>query len=286
MTNENTAEDSSREGYQAALPSKRTLSEQVADLLARAILEGKYPPGNPIPTEPELSRQFGVSRAVVRDAARILLARGLVDIRHGKGMYVTEPENAAFGDALSLALRRAGASVWDVEEVERILLPEVVALAAVNATDEQRGELARLGETYIEAFRRSAESGKSADRHESAGTGPAGETLMRPFREFTNLLFRSTGNRLFAILAEPLIRLRSVHEWEEGEEEVPAEEAVELEARFHRTVLAAVESRSADEARRIMAAYPSYPPEAVKTLRETPFGEIPVIRLSLRSFFS
>ena len=68
----------------------------------------------------ELGEQFGVSRAVVRDATRILMAQGLVEVKHGLGVFVTPPQNEAFGEALLLALRRAGVTVWEVEQCKNI----------------------------------------------------------------------------------------------------------------------------------------------------------------------
>ena len=113
---------------------RRTLAEQMADGLTEAILAGQWAAGAALPTEPELAAQFGVSRAVVRDATRMLVARGLVDARHGRGVFVTASGAAPFGDALLLALRRAGATVWDVERFEQMVLPVVAAEAARHAS--------------------------------------------------------------------------------------------------------------------------------------------------------
>ena len=74
---------------------------------------------------------------MVRDATRILMAQRLVEVKHGLGVFVTPPQNEAFGEALLLALRRAGVTVWDVEQFEQVVLPEVVALAATTATAEE-----------------------------------------------------------------------------------------------------------------------------------------------------
>jgi len=95
---------------------KQTLAEQMAETVQELILSGEVQGGVTLPTEPELAEQFGVSRAVVRDATRILMARGLVEVEHGRGVFVTQPQNEAFGEALLLALRRVGATVWDVEQ--------------------------------------------------------------------------------------------------------------------------------------------------------------------------
>jgi len=105
-----------------------------------------------LPTEPELAAQFGVSRAVVRDGTRMLAAQGLVEAQHGRGVFVTASPVAAFGDALLLALRREGASAWDVERFEQMVMPEVQAEAARQATVEDVAEIQRLAEAYHAAF--------------------------------------------------------------------------------------------------------------------------------------
>ena len=62
---------------------------------------------------------------MVRDATRILMAQGMVEVKHGLGVFVTPPQNEAFGEALLLTLRRAGATVWDVEQFEHVIFPRL-----------------------------------------------------------------------------------------------------------------------------------------------------------------
>ena len=95
---------------------KQTMAEQMADRIKELILSGELQANEVLPTEPELCEQFGVSRAVVRDATRILMALGLVDVKHGAGVFVTDSQSPAFGEALLLALQRSEASAWDVEQ--------------------------------------------------------------------------------------------------------------------------------------------------------------------------
>ena len=51
---------------------------QVAAQIREAILDGRFGPGDSLPTERDLSTQFGVSRASVREALRALQAQGLI----------------------------------------------------------------------------------------------------------------------------------------------------------------------------------------------------------------
>jgi GntR family transcriptional regulator len=67
---------------------------QIADALQRDIDSGDLAPGAQIPTEAELREQFGrdglVSRNTVRDAIKLLVAKGLVETRPGQGTFVVE----------------------------------------------------------------------------------------------------------------------------------------------------------------------------------------------------
>lgn len=61
---------------------------QIADLLKERITQGLYKPGNPIPSERQLTEEFGVSPLTARKAVRILVAAGLVVTLPSKGSFV------------------------------------------------------------------------------------------------------------------------------------------------------------------------------------------------------
>jgi GntR family transcriptional regulator len=67
------------------------LHAQVEELLLRRIAEGDLPSGSQLPSEDDLVRRYSVSRTTIRTAVQSLIARGLVEIRRGKGTYVTQP---------------------------------------------------------------------------------------------------------------------------------------------------------------------------------------------------
>ncbi|NLU84951.1 FCD domain-containing protein [Rhodococcus sp. HNM0569] len=69
--------------------ARTSLSQQAAASLTAAITEGRWPVGTKIPGEISLTRELGVSRSTVREAIRQLSARGMLDARHGVGVFVT-----------------------------------------------------------------------------------------------------------------------------------------------------------------------------------------------------
>ena len=254
---------------------RRTLAEQMADGLTEAILAGQWAAGAALPTEPELATQFGVSRAVVRDATRMLVARGLVDARHGRGVFVTASGAAPFGDALLLALRRAGATVWDVERFEQMVLPIVAAEAARHASAAELDELRRLAterdRIYAEMERRYWDAGTVPDSEQ--------EAFMAPYRAFIAALFAATHNAVWRLLAEPLLRLRMPRHW--LSDDMTVDEFIAHEAEWFAALLAAVASRDPARAYAAVAALSTLPPAAEAAMQATPVGQSPHIPLSL-----
>ncbi len=67
------------------------LHAQVEEVLLSSIAEGALAPGSRLPAEDHLAERFAVSRTTIRTAIQSLVARGLVEIRRGKGTFVTQP---------------------------------------------------------------------------------------------------------------------------------------------------------------------------------------------------
>jgi DNA-binding FadR family transcriptional regulator len=128
-----------------AIATPRRLHAHVVDVLVPMIVSGELAPGSLLPTEPEMSARFNVSRPVVREALRVLGAKGLIDVRHGSGTRVTTPDRWDPLDPLVLgALRGRGASaavLHDLLEARTIVECEVAALAAQRADANDRAAL-------------------------------------------------------------------------------------------------------------------------------------------------
>ena len=247
---------------------RRTLAEQLADGLKADILRGVWQAGDGLPTEPELSEQFGVSRTVVRDATRILLAWGLVDVQQGRGVFVTESQDAAFADALLLALQRDGATVWDVEQFYQAVLPDAVALAAQAATDAEIDEIERLAEVYLSAHVESAKRWQDDMPDEEI------EKLRAISQPVEVALFAATHNRLFQRLTWPLLHMRNFRRWDEI---TSNDEATSRDATWWHTIVDLLRARDPDLARRTLHEMLALPAHAIDAMRATPVGKIPRI---------
>lgn len=129
-----------------AIAARRRLHAHVVDTLVPMIASGELAPGSLLPTEPEMGARFGVSRSVVREALRVLDAKGLIEVRHGSGTRVTAPERWDPLDPQVLAaLPGRGPSarvLHDLLETRTIVECEAAALAAQRADED---DIAALG---------------------------------------------------------------------------------------------------------------------------------------------
>lgn len=121
-----------------AAQDPQKLYQQVARSIAASIAEGRYVPGDRLPSERGLADSFGVSRPTIRDAMIALEFQGLVEARQGSGVYVTaqvKPEEDA---------TEAEVSALELTEARRLFEGEACALAAAAVNDEQISGLERI----------------------------------------------------------------------------------------------------------------------------------------------
>ena len=138
----------------------KLLAEQVQEQIYQYILEQQYETGSRIPNEFQLASRFGVGRSTIREAVKLLISRGVLEVRRGSGTYVvsTAPTDLdplgllQFEDKMGLAL--------DLANVRLMLEPGIAEMAALNATEEDIQKLRELcdvvehkileGESYIQ----------------------------------------------------------------------------------------------------------------------------------------
>jgi len=123
-------------GMQADAPTTK-LYQQIARAIAASIVEGRYAPGERLPSERELADEFGVSRPTIRDAMIALEFQGLVEARPGSGVYVAAAPAANETD-------EPGVSALAIAEAQRLFEGEACALAAVCIPEDQLASLDRL----------------------------------------------------------------------------------------------------------------------------------------------
>jgi GntR family transcriptional regulator, transcriptional repressor for pyruvate dehydrogenase complex len=122
------------------------LPEKIAQDLMQRILRNEFAAVNILPSERALQESYGVSRTVVREALKLLAARGLVTTGTGQGAIVGKNLTAPVIDALLLAFHRSSVRLEDLLNTRMLLEPEIAALAAEHATSLQIRRLEELTE--------------------------------------------------------------------------------------------------------------------------------------------
>jgi GntR family transcriptional repressor for pyruvate dehydrogenase complex len=113
------------------------LYEKIVEQIEESVLKGGLKEGDQLPSERELALQFGVSRTAVREAIKALHEKGLVAAYPGRGTFITNGESNSMRQSLDRILKSGqpdGAA--RLVEVREILEPEIAALAATRADDQ------------------------------------------------------------------------------------------------------------------------------------------------------
>jgi DNA-binding FadR family transcriptional regulator len=136
------------------------------DHLGEAIVAGRYPAGSAVPPEPVLCEELGVSRTVVREAVKSLIAKGLVTTGPKVGTKVLAPDQWNWFDPDVVVWQsKAGLTrefLRDLQELRRIVEPAAVRLAAERATAQDIVEI----EAAFAGMRRAVEEGGDYVSHD------------------------------------------------------------------------------------------------------------------------
>ena len=122
--------------------------EQIVSQIQRVIRDGQYPLGSRLPTERELAESFGVSRSVLREAIKVLVAMGLVESRQGSGLYVCNDTIQSVSRAFVLSVSRDAESVERLFEFRQSLESEAARFAAERRTDAHIVEMRNAIELF------------------------------------------------------------------------------------------------------------------------------------------
>ncbi|PST85551.1 GntR family transcriptional regulator [Photobacterium sp. NCIMB 13483] len=132
---------------QQRIVANRNLSYRLAESIGRRILIGDPAPGGILPGEVELGEMYGVSRTAVREAIKMLAAKGMVLPRPRIGTRVMPKKNWNYLDQDLLAWLDFDSDsqlIMEYQKVRLTLEPEAAALAAEHATAEDRLEFELL----------------------------------------------------------------------------------------------------------------------------------------------
>lgn len=209
--------------FQRSKPEKA--AQVVAKQIRQTVLSGTLSVGDRLPSEKGMIEQFGYSRAVVREALRLLEAEGLIALSAGRngGAVVTTPSTNQIVSNIDMLLRMQQTSIKEVYEAQRLIEPIVVKLAIDKASPEDFDKIRKTIE-LIEAHPDDV------------------ELVRQQSNRFHTLLGEATKNNVISIVAGILRQIVVDFNYEGDEEEAKSI------ARIHRRILEAIEAKDLEAA--------------------------------------
>ena len=216
--------------------TRQTFAQQIASSIERKIVTGKYQIGDRLPTEPQLSEFFGVSRGTVREALKILLSAGILETVQGSGTFVKASER------LQIEMHRTleNSSEKDILEIRKMLERHIASSAALNRS---RKDLETMRE-YLE----------------ERNTASCRDERMEADQSFHSSIAKATRNRLLTSLygyvydyqnevASSMLAKLNINE-EDNAKEVISEREMKL---LHENLYKAIEDQDGENAERSIA---------------------------------
>ena len=127
------------------MANEKRLSDRVADdILNMITIEKRFLPGDKLPNENDLSKELDISRTTLREAIRILVTNGILEIKRGVGTFVRGDISVEKLNELN-SLSSAKVNAKDLYEMRLIFEPEAAYLATLRATDDEIKKIINLG---------------------------------------------------------------------------------------------------------------------------------------------
>lgn len=221
-----------KDEHQFQVVQNTSLSAQISLQLVEAIFAGRYKPGDRLPPERDLAVMFQTSRVAVREALGGLIAKGILSTRQGSGSTVNSIEHWNTLDPVILMLRDGDDTLEQLQEVRRIIEPELGALAAERITPQELEALRPLAELPLS---------DTIDQHIEHDTS------------FHIAIGRATKNTVLQIVMSSISDL--LRESRRRSFLVPGELAAARE--WHQIIFAAIERHDAEGARQSMVEHMS-----------------------------
>jgi DNA-binding FadR family transcriptional regulator len=220
-------------------PQRVRLREQLVMYFAEEIICGRLKVGDPLPSEPELARAFGISKVVLREAIQELASHGLLRVQHGKHTKVLEHANwNVLAQPVQAAYRQSGAAsdlTKQLYDVRLMLELSAVALAAEHRTRDELRELDLL----VDSMREIARTTRDVP------------TFLISDRAFHDVIGRATGNMVLRAMMRDLHNLLAAN-WD-GSRTLPAQ--LEFLAEQHAAIADAIRARDAETGSARMRAH-------------------------------
>jgi GntR family transcriptional repressor for pyruvate dehydrogenase complex len=208
-------------------PTDTRITAKILEKIKRLISTGAVVPGGKFPPERELAKEFGVNRASLRQALKVLEIMGVLVQRVGDGTYLSASAESTLQEPLDFLVLLDDLSHHELLETRMIVEPELAARAAQRATAE---DMIGLRKAIV-----AMEHCKTNQERLDADLA------------FHECIFRASGNRICHLLFRVIHRnvLTSMSQ-------LSARVSIDRPLNFHKRIYEAIQNRNSDDARRQM----------------------------------
>ncbi len=138
------------------------VSDEIVSQIKSLISDGTLRPGDRLPPERELIKEFGVSRPSLREGLNSLVAMGFLQVK-GKRTFIKSVTSESMQNPLSLLIKMDTQKIFDLIEVRKAIEVWGASLAAQRATE---GDIKQL-ENIIEEMKKAFEEGRSWEKQDA-----------------------------------------------------------------------------------------------------------------------
>ena len=142
---------------------RQRVSDEIVDQVRNFISEGKLKPGDRLPPERELIKEFGVSRPSIREALNSLVAQGFLEVKQGNRTFVKSITSEKLQDPFSLLIKADTQKIFDLIEVRKAMEAWGAFYAAQRVTEE---DIERL-EEIIGKMKGALDEGRSWEKQDA-----------------------------------------------------------------------------------------------------------------------
>jgi len=213
--------------------NKKAISDFVIEDIIEKIKSEQFAPGERLPSEKSLSEEFDISRASTREALQKLEVLGLIDIKHGKGSFVSDsPYLKPIQEIVASKLLTADVGVKELLETRLYIEQGTVKLASINVSESELNELEKV-----------------VREMDKAVEGNDVESFSELDLKFHLLIGRISGNTL---MRRMLRTIRDIMR-EQQERINRVDDVMSVSQEHHEKILEAIEKKDVESAQRSMA---------------------------------
>ncbi|MBR2825548.1 MAG: FadR family transcriptional regulator [Solobacterium sp.] len=220
-------------------------SEQIVEDIIEKIRSKELLPGNKLPNEYELSDTYHCSRMAVREALKILTAKGLVVTKHGEGSFVNTLNIETIAEILDNLFLLGEATNIEMMQLRKLMETEAARLCAKNRNEEDLQEIIHymnLREEYAKAIQTPENIQKKYDAD----------------RMFHLSIAKGSHNELFVNFINTIQKTMSLHQSHSASEETSRNTSL-----YHEEITKAIQDKDADRAADMMNAHLTRVKEAI-----------------------